>query len=118
MKNEYHKDIVDILLNCGQEGMKVKNIARHIYNMHYGLFATNVVFDNIYNQIRFYLCRQVCLKRAPFMRTRWGYYTIKPDYAIQLDFTLDLLKEEPAGKASKNKPTEHTVQLSLFPVEV
>ncbi len=114
MTNEYHNDIVDILFGCGRKGMKVKNIALNIYNRHYGLFATNVVFSNLYDQVRFYLCRLVSDGHSSIMRIRWGYYALKPDFAIQLDFIEGLYKEEPTGRSSKTKPTDNAIQLQLF----
>ncbi len=114
MTNEYHNDIVDILFGCGRKGMKVKNIALNIYNRHYGLFATNVVFSNLYDQVRFYLCRLVSDGHSSIMRIRWGYYALKPDFAIQLDFIEGLYKEEQMGRSSKTKPTDNAIQLQLF----
>ncbi len=114
MTNEYHNDIVDILFGCGRKGMKVKNIALSIYNRHYGLFAKNMVYSNLYDQIRFYLCRLVSSGHSSVMRIRWGYYALKPDFAIQLDFIADLFKEEPTGKSSKAKSTDKSLQLLLF----
>ena len=94
MRNEYHKDIVDLLIECGKEGMNVREISRRIYNQHYGLFAHDVVYETIYNQVRGYLWSQARQKRSPFTHLRWGWYAIKPDYAIQLDFIIELYKDD------------------------
>lgn len=58
MTNEYHRDIVAILLSCGQAGLPVRDIARRIYNFHYGLFESSLDFHRLHQQIRFYLWHQ------------------------------------------------------------
>ncbi len=114
MKNEYHKDIVDLLLETGREGMNVREIARRVYNQHYGLFAHDVVYETIYNQVRGYLWSQARQRRSPFTHLRWGWYAIKPDYAIQLDFIIDLYRDELENENTEQTEEPDTRQLSLF----
>ena len=47
MKNIYHSDIVEILLDCGAVGMRIKNIARRIYNRHADLFTADLDYNEI-----------------------------------------------------------------------
>ncbi len=114
MKNEYHKEIVDLLLECGQEGMNVREIARRIYNQHYGLFAYDVVYENIYHQIRCYLYTQSRQRRSPFIHIGWGQYAIKADYAIQLDFILELYQDEQEEGKEKLNPENDTRQMTFL----
>jgi len=114
MRNEYHKNIIDLLLSSGKEGMNVREIARRVYNQHYGLFARDVVYENIYNQIRNYLWNQSRNRRSPFTRLRWGWYAIKPDYAIQLDFIIELYKDEEENNCNTLNEEGEKRQLSLF----
>ncbi|MCD8305017.1 MAG: hypothetical protein LUC86_09385 [Prevotellaceae bacterium] len=114
MNNEYHRDIIELLMESGKRGMKVKDIARHIYNRHCGFFAPEVVFDKIYMQVRFYLCRQVSGGRSPFWRRRWGYYAIRPDFARQLTLAPKIFRIEADSKQLRSKEEVKAVQLQLF----
>lgn len=96
MTNEYHRDIVAILLSCGRGSLPVRDIARRIYNLHYGLFESSLDFHRLHRQVRLYLWHQSRHRYSLFHRTAWGTYAIKPDAAIQLDF-IDELMESYAG---------------------
>lgn len=89
MKNIYHRDIIEILLDCGREGLRIKNIARRIYNKHADFFATDIDYGEIRNSIGYYLWEQSKRNESPFFRTRYGTYAMKADFAIQLDLFLD-----------------------------
>ena len=55
MKNIYHRDIVEILLECGRDGLRIKNIARKIYNRHVDFFVTDIDYGEIRNDVGRYL---------------------------------------------------------------
>ena len=119
MKNIYHSDIVEILLDCSSNGMRVKNIARRIYNRHADLFASDIDYDEIQRSTGRYLWEQAQRRETPFCHTRWGTYAIKTDFAIQLDFLQDLdflphqeVHREPAAPAPPLGPKH--IQLELF----
>lgn len=121
MTNEYHRNIVAILLSCGPEGMPARDIARRIYNLHYGLFESHLDFRQLHRQIRFYLWHQSQRHYSLFLRTGYGTYAIKPDAAIQLDFIDELLasysdSEETALPpcAAEPEPEDDKSQLLLF----
>ena len=59
MKNIYHRDIVEILLECGREGLRIKNIARRIYNRHADFFVSDIIYDEIRNSVGRYLWDQI-----------------------------------------------------------
>ena len=90
MTNEYHRDIVNILLTCGREGLPARDIARRIYNLHYGLFEFSLDFHRLHRQVRLYLWHQSRRHYSLFQRTGYGTYAIKPNSAIQLDFLDEL----------------------------
>ncbi len=117
MRNEYHRDIISILLEKGSDGCMARDIARQIYNRHYGLFATELVYHDIQRQVRLYLWRQSRLPGTPFMHLSWGVYAIKPDFAVQLDFLDELLgkydEEEKTKVAKAAEPSHAGVQLML-----
>ena len=113
MKNIYHNDIMDMLLKSGKEGMSLRMLTRRLYNIHSGIFAHDVVFPNLYNQVRRYLWYQSQQRYSPFIRLRWGQYALKQDVAVQLDIFIDMPKEDD-NKTSKSIRKDDSRQLLLF----
>ena len=58
MINAYHRDIMEILLSCGKEGMKLCRIASKVYNMHASLFNRDLDYEALRRSIGIYLWRQ------------------------------------------------------------
>ncbi len=116
MKNAYYQDIVNLLLDSGDDGLKVYNLARHVYNRHCGLFAGDIRFRSIHNQVQSYLSKQITRPHSPFRRLRWGWYAIKPDYAVQLDFSFEPCYDSPREeeKKSRAKKAPDPIQLTFF----
>lgn len=86
MKNEYHRDLVEILLPEGRKGLPLRILTRLIYNRHAGLFTDDLIFAKIYNAIRFYLWAQARRPSSPFtFGEQRGWYALKTDAALQLD---------------------------------
>ena len=115
MNNIYHRDIIEILLECGREGLRIKNIARRIYNRHADFFATDIDYSEIRDAVGRYLWGQSKRNESPFFRTRYGTYAIKADFAIQLDLFLDkALRSEIHKESLRPVPNPHHIQLELF----
>ena len=115
MNNSYHRDIIEILLECGRDGLRVKNIARRIYNRHADFFVDDLDYDGIRSAVGRYLWEQARRAESPFVRTRYGTYAIKPDFAIQLDLFLDFSqRSEPRGEQRGAVANPHHIQLELF----
>lgn len=90
MKNAYHRDIMEILLPRGSEGLCLKHIARQVYNRHAGLFNSGFSYRRIYQGIRFYLWHQSRQASSPFMRgDKRGWYAVKPNLGIQMDLHFE-----------------------------
>lgn len=115
MKNIYHRDIIEILLECGREGLRIKNIARRIYNRHVDFFVKDIEYCEIRDSVGRYLWEQSQRIESPFVRMRYGTYAIKADFAIQLDLFLDnAIRSEIRKEQAKPIPNPHHVQLELF----
>jgi len=112
MKNAYHHDIMTMLTRSGIEGMNVRQIARLLYNEYAGFFEQDVVYEKIYNSVRRYLWGQSKMRRSPIIWLRRGQYGLRQDAAVQLDFLIDLVKDE------EIEPEKHSAvsvtQLELF----
>ena len=117
MNNTYHRDIIEILQECGRQGYRIKKIAQRIYNLHADFFATDVNYDEIHRSVGRYLWRQSKRLESPFCRTCYGTYAIKPGWAIQLDLFHDISPraEEPEEEPEREPaPAPHHIQLELF----
>ena len=101
-----------MLIRTGHDGMPVRRLVRQLYNLHCGIFATDVVYETMYNQVRRYLWRQSRQRHSPFMRLRWGYYALKPDVAVQLDIFVDIPKDD--ERPQKVVKKDESRQLLLF----
>jgi hypothetical protein len=116
MNNIYYRDIIELLLKHGQDGLKLSIIVRHIYNLHADLFNDAIRYDDIYKAVGLFLWKQSQKRESPFRHNSYGVYSIKPDVAVQLDFFWDLPEEE-QNEASGEEPrtdNSHIVQLELF----
>lgn len=103
MKNEYHHDILEILLSVGPQGLQVRYIALQIYNRRTGLFCEPIDFNKLYDSVRFYLWSQTQRPSSPFMHgASKGTYCLKPWVGRQmhLPFTEPEQKKEETPDAS------------------
>lgn len=117
MNNSYHRDIMEILLECGSGGLKLHRISKKIYNRHADLFATDVNYEAMYSSIRSYLWKQSKRRESPFTRNTHGIYAIKPDVAIQLDLFWDNIvpsDEEDAEAETIKQEGPQYIQMELF----
>lgn len=118
MKNVYHSDIMQLLLLKGKEGMHVAQLSRMVYNLHTNLFDRKLNYNDLHQLIRTYLWRQSKMRRSPFMRVKYGYYAVKPDIAVQLNFCFDdPIEAEMIVKQEHKKPdpkAENPLQMWLF----
>ena len=119
MNNIYNRYIIEILLDCGREGLRIKNISRRIYNKHVDFFVSDIDYGEIRDSVGRYLWEQSKRGESPFHRTRYGTYAMKPDFAIQLDLFLDTApRNEEHRETSRTllggEPNPHHVQLELF----
>lgn len=112
MRNAYHNDIMDMLIRSGREGMNVRRLARQLYNLHSGIFASDVVYERLYNQVRFYLYYQSRLRHSPFIHLSRGQYALRQDIAVQLDIFIDIPREE--ERPQKPAKRDESRQLLLF----
>lgn len=85
MTNIYHKEILEILMPCGAQGMKTRGIVRRIYNLHANFFAEENQYETIRRAVSQYLWKLSHKRYSPIQRLEHGVYAIKPGAAIQLE---------------------------------
>lgn len=112
MKDSYHRDIVNILLEAGEGGMRSCVVARRLYNMHANLFASSLVYETLRTDVEQYLWRETKRRFTIFARKAYGIYAIKPSMAVQLDLFIDLPQEKEEVVAVSSSP--QAIQLDLF----
>jgi len=116
MNNIYYRDIIELLLPHGQEGLKLSCIVRHLYNQHVDMFNKNIHYEDLYKTVGMFLWKQSQKRESPFRHNSYGVYAIKPDVAVQLDLFWDLPEEEPENEQGKEPktPKNKVVQTVLF----
>lgn len=112
----YYRDIIELLLPHGKEGLRLSLIVRQIYNKHADLFDDTIKYEDIYKDVGLFLWKQSQKRESPFIHNAYGIYAIKPDFAVQLDMFWDLpgktsnTEEDEDSKSDKNK----IVQMEFF----
>lgn len=115
MNNIYYRDIIELLLPYGQEGLKLSCIVRHLYNQHADLFNKSIKYVDIYKTVGLFLWKQSQKRESPFKHNSYGVYAIKPDVAVQLDLFWDIPEESPKDEDKNSKPLKNKIiQTVLF----
>ncbi len=115
--NNYEQDIIRILEEAGKNGLPVKKIAKHVYNMRNGLFNP-VSYEEVYKDILAYINKNNKSKRPLLKKTgKWGYYSLS-DYteAARLQtFNFDAVAEDENNDYDSGKViSNEDLSLSLF----
>ena len=116
MNNIYYRDIIELLLPHGKEGLKLSLIVRYIYNQHVDMFNDSISYEDIYKPVGSFLWKQSLKRESPFTHNSYGVYSIKPDVAVQLDLFWDMPTEEPSVPADDEtrNETNKVIQMELF----
>lgn len=113
--NNYEQDIIRILQEAGKNGLPVKKIAKHVYNMRNGLFNT-ISYDEVYKDILAYINKNNKSRHPLLKKTgKWGYYSLSNylEAARLQTFNFDAVEEDSDDDSSKVINTED-LSLSLF----
>ncbi len=103
-----------MLLRSGREGMNVRRLTNQLFNLHSDIFAADIDYGQLYNQVRSYLWRQSRLRHSPIVWLRWGQYALKSDIAVQLDIFIDMPAETNADESEQSVVQDDCRQLKLF----
>lgn len=116
MENPFYNDIYEILQNKGNKGLPVGIIAKQVYNKHAGLFNTELSYERVYQNVRFFLWAQAGKMSSPFTNgMQRGWYALKSNACKQMkiDFT-ETSHKEPEEETPKTKEVSDDYYPSLF----
>ena len=112
----YDRQILRILTNVGEQGMGVRQLAKHVYNENCTLFS-QPDFMEIHSYVQQYLLKNSKSSQSLIERTgRRGYYrlnTLNSADARQLALEFRELAAEPDEDKEDEKP-QKDFSLSLF----
>lgn len=110
----YEQDITRLLYEAGKDGLSVKKITRHIYNMHNGLFET-VSYEAVYKDVVACISKNSKSKDGIFEKTgEWGHYRLnhKSNTDSQLFFNFE--EQDTDGERDDISKPQADMSLSLF----
>ncbi len=107
----YDQDIKRILWEAGREGLSVKKIARHIYNLHNGLFET-IAYEDIYKAVVYSVVKNRKSK-TPFIENagKRGIYRLTEKTSRETQLFFNFLEETDVEAEAKPNVDQ---SLSLF----
>ena len=90
MKNAHYNEMVRLLME-NPDGLRVRRIARCIYNGEVSIFDIDAgkKFQRIHTSVTRFLWTQSRKKKSPFERKGWGLYALKRHFVVQLELTFD-----------------------------
>lgn len=104
--------MINHLIQAGSDGVRVAQLARHIYNQHTTLFDSPVKYDPLRRMLNSFLWHSTRHRRSIFVQLRRGVYALKPHVAVQLDF--DFADYQPSNSAERRDVRNAPQQLYLF----
>ena len=119
MKNAHYNEMVRLLMD-NPDGLKVRKIARCIYNGEVSLFDNDAgrKFQIIHSSVSRFLWTQSRKKRSPFERRGWGIYALKHHFVVQLELTFDDWDDEDIiiehQTKARRAPEDNSLMKDLF----
>lgn len=115
MENPFYNDIYEILRMRGSKGLPVGVIAKQVYNRHAGLFNSELTYEKVYRNIRFFLWAQSRRPSSPFTFGEGrGRYALKPSACEQMELQFSEVpdgRDGDEGKTGAELPDDYP---SLF----
>lgn len=112
MDNGFYRDMISHLIQAGGDGVRVCQLARHIYNLNTTLFDRPVQYESLRCMLNSYLWHSTRHRRSIFVQRGRGVYALKPHVAVQLDF--DFADDVPVARSAGEKASNVPQQLYLF----
>jgi len=110
----YERQIIEILYRAGKDGMRVKEVARRLYNLNTTLFEP-IDYPHLKAMVQSYLAYQSKRQGGVIVQASRGFYAISQNYMPQL--TLEFSDEEAVeSDENNNSCPEDSRQLSIFDI--
>jgi len=99
-------------MSSGQKGLRVKDIARRLYNMNCSFFD-DLDFEALRKYVQTFLAGNARKNNSMVEQKEWGVYTIRKDY---FDSMFDFQDAELEESSLVSEPTDDDryIQLELF----
>lgn len=111
---DYANEIIRVLTEAGDEGLKADKISRHVFNACNSMFAPED-YERVHQYVRQYLHRNASMVRYPFIeRVGWGRYRLDRQALRSSQLSFRFADLPPADDVAASRE-DHS--LSLFPIE-
>lgn len=111
---DYGQDITRILCEAGDDGLPVRKIVRHIYNLHNGLFDSTS-YEEINKKVLTFIQKNSKTPNGILEKTgKWGHYRINKDSNRASQLMLEFDKEYDTGLPEAERKEGKDNSLSLF----
>lgn len=98
---KYEQNVIDLLLQVGENGLPLQSIVKHVYNTHNSFFEP-IKEQNVYQSIRSYLIKNSVSPYSLFVKGDDGKYRLNPKSVQATALTLQFLEEE--GEQTQQTP--------------
>ena len=89
MKYRFDEDIIQILLEAGSEGLSVRKLSRHVFNLRHTMFD-ELTYDTVHAYVARFLLRSSKSKHSPIIHTaKRGVYRIDDKCRIDVQLKLN-----------------------------
>lgn len=111
----YDRQILQILTNVGQQGIGVRQLAKHVYNLNCTFFSQPDL-QEIHGYVRKYLLRNSKSPNSLIEKTeRRGYYRLNTqNNADARQMVLQFRKQNEENEEPTEVPPTQDLSLSLF----
>lgn len=112
----YETDILKILNEAGSEGLSVKKLSQHIFNLHNNLFE-KVNYNNVYSAVFTYVQKNSKFKNSILQKSKTrGVYRINNEATVNTQLKFDFQQCDDSTNEKNSCPIED-LSLNLFDFE-
>lgn len=110
---KYSKDIIKILTEAGDNGLSLKKISRHIFNVH-NTFFESVNIEDVHSDVKAYLLRNSKNKDSVIQSVagKRGYYKLNMS-SVETQQLMLQFRDEEEGRTQQEEQSRDE-SLSLF----
>lgn len=110
---KYEQDVLKVLYEAGSDGLPIRKIARHVYNVNNSLFE-EASYDDVYKAVLTIISKYKKNKNTAIESTgQRGHYRLNTSSNISRQLMLDFDKDAD-DMDTKQESTYTDLSLSLF----